>query len=400
MEKLIEIFSKSVPSNHTPMPLLLLFLPGVWGVLLAAVGATSPPGSVVYSAGTDGYHTFRIPSLAATRSGVLLAAAEGRARYGFVPPHGDVNDCFGVGASARDWMCTDKDVVLTRSLDGGATWSAASALALANDTVFYTNPQLLTPRAAGAASALLLFMRCRVPLGGGNSFVNCTAVVASSHDDGESWEGFVDIPPEQSSTGGFGGIELRTGRLLFSPPGAKSTGALFSDDGGSMWTWGAPLPYQGENEVVELGGGDLLVTMRRLNNTRALARSTDGGTSWGPPKLQAVTDPNCQASMVAIHSAAGGARPLLFANPHTSGLLPYAEGRQNVTVQFSHDDGVSWAPLLLVDAGPSAYTSLAQLGNAAAGAGSCGVLYEESADLPVDFRSIRFVAFDCASGAA
>ena len=46
-----------------------------------------------------------------------------------------------------------------------------------------------------------------------------------------------------------------------------------------------------------------------------------------------------------------------------------------------------------------AYTSLAQLRAEGAGPRSCGVLFEESADLPVDFRSIRFLAFDCATGA-
>jgi hypothetical protein len=102
--------------------------------------------------------------------------------------------------------------------------------------------------------------------------------------------------------------------------------------------------------------------------------------------------------MISVRSNASAAPFLLFANPHTSGLLPYAEGRQNVTVQRSTDGGASWQPILLVDEGPSAYTSLAQLSPAGAGAGSCGVLFEESADLPVDFRSIRLLTFDCATG--
>jgi hypothetical protein len=83
---------------------------------------------------------------------------------------------------------------------------------------------------------------------------------------------------------------------------------------------------------------------------------------------------------------------LLFSNPHTSGLLPYAEGRQNVTVQRSNDASI-WTPILLVDQGPSAYTALVQLNET-----HCGILYEESNNLPVDFRSIRFRSFDCSSG--
>lgn len=245
-------------------------------------------------------------------------------------------------------------------------------------------------------------MRCRVPVpAGGNSFVNCTAVVAESDDSGASFRDFRDVTPEQESSGGFGGIETAAGRLIFSSPGSSKTGVLYSDDAGASWAWGAPAAgAAGENEVAEIRGGALLMTVRRSNNTRLLLSSPDGGLSWSAPSLMAVTDPNCEASMIAVHPAAGrGGDFLLFANPHTSGLLPYAEGRQNVTVQISRDAGASWRPILLVDEGASAYTSLAQLRAEGAGPRSCGVLFEESADLPVDFRSIRFLAFDCATGA-
>ena len=36
------------------------------------------PTSVPYRAGTDGYHTFRIPAAVVTRAGTILAFAEGR----------------------------------------------------------------------------------------------------------------------------------------------------------------------------------------------------------------------------------------------------------------------------------------------------------------------------------
>ena len=198
-------------------------------------------------------------------------------------------------------------------------------------------------------------MRCRVPVpAGGSSFVNCTAVVAESDDSGASFRDFRDVTPEQESSGGFGGIETAAGRLIFSSPGSSKTGVLYSDDAGASWAWGAPAAgAAGENEVAEIRGGALLMTVRRSNNTRLLLSSPDGGLSWSAPSLMAVTDPNCEASMIAVHPAAGrGGDFLLFANPHTSGLLPYAEGRQNVTVQISRDAGASWRPILLVDEGP------------------------------------------------
>lgn len=368
----------------------------VLGALLCRVAAGAPLGVVVYHNASEGYHTFRLPTLAVTPSHLLMFA-EGRARDGFAPPAGDTKDCFGEGASAADWRCTNKDVVLKRSADGGRTWGAARALALATEAYFYTNPQPLYDAARGAV--WLLYMRCAAVAGGGNAFLNCTTVLSSSTDAGATFGAPADVGPAQTSSGGFGGLVTAAGRLIFAAPSNAKTGCLFSDDGGATWAWGAPpTPGGGENSIAELADGALLMTARHKNNTRSLARSANGGATWAPNALMNVTDPDCQASLLAVATPAD-ARPLLFANPHTSGLLPYATGRQNVTVQVSHDGGASFSPLLLVDDGPSAYTALAQLAPAGAGPRSCGVAYEESADLPVDFRSIRFVAFDCATGA-
>lgn len=353
----------------------------------------SPLGTIVFHNASENYATFRLPTLAVARSHILMFA-EGRARDGFVPPVGDTADCYGEGASAADWRCTDKDVVVKRSADGGRSWSAATALALANASFFYTNPQPLFDPARNAT--WLLYMRCAVVAGGGDAFGNCTTVVQSSSDEGATWGAPRDVGAPQRSSGGFGGVALATGRLVFSAPGNDATGALFSDDGGRSWAFGAPpSPTGGESVLVELSGGDLLVTTRHKNNSRTLARSADGGASWAPATRMAVTDPDCEASLLAVATpSAGRAAFLLFANPHTSGLLPYAAGRQNVTVQRSDDEGARWRPILLVDFGPSAYTALAQID-----AATCGVAYEESADLPVDFRSIRFLRFECATGA-
>jgi len=359
---------------------------------------STPPGVVVFFNGTDGYHTFRIPTVAITPLGTLIVFAEGRARNNLTTA--DDADCYGEGASAADWKCTNKDVVMRRSMDQGASWSKLSVLALANTSFFYTNPQ---PLATSSGSVFVLYMRCLSPVTGGNAFVNCTALVQRSDDDGVSWSSdVIEVPPVQSSSGGFGGIELvESGRLIFSPPGSSSTGALISDTAGTSWRWGQPaVKGGGENQIAELSNTELLMTVRKSNNTRMLFKSTDGGDTWGEGgERQNVTDPNCQASMISVRMtrnrndlSATNSTFLLFANPHTSGLLPYAEGRQNVTVQRSID-ALGWTPILLVDQGPSAYTALVQMN-----ATRCGILYEESLDLPVDFRSIRFLTFDCSSG--
>jgi sialidase-1 len=199
--------------------------------LLASARAGAAPGVLVFRNASENYHTFRLPALAALPGGGLLACAEARARLGFSPPHGDTADCYGQGASAQDWRCTNKDVACKRSADGGRSWGAASVLALATDTEFFTNPQLLVDAARGAV--FIEYMRCVSPTDGGSSFLNCTAVLRRSGDGGATWAAPADVPPAaQQSSGGFGGVVTAGGRLVFSPPSGKQTGALFSDDGG------------------------------------------------------------------------------------------------------------------------------------------------------------------------
>ncbi|MET7999788.1 sialidase family protein [Nonomuraea glycinis] len=67
------------------------------------------PTSVPYRAGTDGYHTFRIPAVVVTRAGTVLAFAEGR--------HGSAGDSGHI------------DLVLKSSTDGGGTWGELRVVA-------------------------------------------------------------------------------------------------------------------------------------------------------------------------------------------------------------------------------------------------------------------------------
>src|SRR5215211_7105529 len=68
---------------------------------LLAPGA-EPARADVFVSGTEGYHTFRIPSLLVTPKGTVLAFCEGRKKG-----RGDAGDI---------------DVVLKRSRDGGKAW--------------------------------------------------------------------------------------------------------------------------------------------------------------------------------------------------------------------------------------------------------------------------------------
>jgi sialidase-1 len=69
----------------------------------AALADEPLPLTDVFVAGEEGYHTYRIPAIVATKDGMLLAFCEGR-KTG----QGDAGDI---------------DMLLRRSTDGGKTWA-------------------------------------------------------------------------------------------------------------------------------------------------------------------------------------------------------------------------------------------------------------------------------------
>ena len=98
-------------------------------LVLAAPSRVDPPRFTdVYVAGENGYDTFRIPSVVVTRTGTALAFAEGR-RNG--------------PADAGDI-----DLVLKRSRDGGASWSAMQVVGDIGPNTF-GNPCAVVDRKTG-----------------------------------------------------------------------------------------------------------------------------------------------------------------------------------------------------------------------------------------------------------
>src|SRR5690348_3843809 len=106
---------------------MILMMKGAWffiSLVIASVGATGQkptdnshyivtnPQDVqvpyIFRNGDAGYSCFRIPAIVLTKSGTLLAFAEGRKR-----------GCSDTG---------DIDLVLKRSHDGGKTWSKVTVV--------------------------------------------------------------------------------------------------------------------------------------------------------------------------------------------------------------------------------------------------------------------------------
>lgn len=298
----------------------------------------------LFRSGTGGYHTYRIPALAVTGSGTVLALAE--ARKNSRSDHGDI------------------DLALRRSVDGGRTWSTMRIIA---DDGEHTmgNP---CPVVDGSSGTIWLPL-CRD---------NRRVLVMRSTDDGVSWSKPADITASAMNpawhwvgTGPGHGIQMTSGRLVI-PCWADATPKLgevqlsyvfYSDDHGTTWKTGSPLESNASDEcqVVELADGTLYMNARSRQGKkqRAVARSKDGGTSWSPVSFDPhLPEPSCQGGLVRFSDVRRFERGrVLLATPAST------TSRTAMTVRVSYDECRSWPVAKLVHAGSAAYSDLAVTGD-------------------------------------
>ncbi|MEZ6016803.1 MAG: sialidase family protein [Planctomycetota bacterium] len=370
-----------------------------------AVEPSSEPGPIdVWTSGVGGYHTYRIPSVIATRSGALLAFCEGR-KSG----RGDTGDI---------------DLLRKRSTDGGQTWSAHSVVWDAGPHVC-GNPCPVVDARTGRIHLLLthnLGQDSEREIIDGTSEGSRTVWVLTSDDEGATWSAPRELTdttkrPDWTwyATGPGVGVQLTRGAHAgrFVVPcdhieaGSKRyfSHVILSDDGGATWRIGGASARDRLNEcqAAELSDGSLVLNMRnydRAKRARAVARSTDGGETFGPVTWdEALPEPICQAGLIALdvtHAgahdahqapnagdgvpAAERARRLVFSNPASP------DQRERMTLKASDDGGVSWREVAVLHAGPAAYSCLVAL-PAADGAPRVGCLFERGTAHPYEHIS-------------
>jgi sialidase-1 len=359
------------------------------GTIAGAVGQAGarPDGLVqvdVFVAGEGGYHTHRIPSVIATSGGALLAFAEGRRDGG-----GDTGDI---------------DLLLKRSEDGGATWSALAVIG-DNGPHTFGNPCPVVDRTTGTIWLLTTHNRGEDrerEIIAGTSRGSRTVWSMHSTDEGRTWSVPVEITARAKrpdwtwyATGPGVGIQTRSGRLVIpanhavAGTGVHRSHLLLSDDHGATWRIGA-VSVEGTNEsqVVELADGTLMLNMRnhpsRPENYRVVAISRDEGETLDTPYHdRALPEPPAQASLLRFTTAAAHDRDrLLFTNPS-------GKGRTRMTVRMSEDEGRSWPVLRVLHEGPAAYSTLVVLED-----GTAGVLYERGERSP--YERLTFARFTLA----
>ena len=223
--------------------------------------------------------------------------------------------------------------------------------------------------------------------------VNPGRFLIHTDDEGETWSEPRPVGdtlhvtnPVTGELRGFGpqftGIQLRygahAGRLVCPGRGFtqdKPFGlfayshnyVVLSDDHGETWQAGG-LAQTGTGEacVVELADGSVYLNSRneslRCRGYRAWDRSVDGGKTFTLSGYDtALPEPHCAASITRLSGPPDKSR-VLFCNPavysDTSGHYDH-DGRRNLTVRMSEDEGESWSVSRTVYKDRSGYSAIA-----------------------------------------
>lgn len=350
-------------------------------LLLAAVCCRGAEGVLthtdVFRSGEGGYSSYRIPALVETADGTLLAFAEARKENHGDPGNGDI------------------DLVLKRSTDRGATWSAMVVVDDPGERWGASNPTPVVDRSNGRV--WIAYNRWRPGMG---TFASRAGTddnqtwLRWSDDHGRTWSQARDITREARRfddwgamfLGPGGAIQAKSGRLLLpasrcpetcsvmaSAPGWQGSlylmraYALYSDDHGATWTRGELLPaLTDENQMVELADGAIMMDARQGSGDRRwVGISRDGGTHWGRPVLgQAVSPVATSIERYTLKSAGADRDRLLW-----TGIA--GPGRKHLVVRVSYDEGQTWTNERTLYGGLAAYSDLAALKDS-----TVGVLWE------------------------
>ena len=370
---------------------------------LKILDKTSKPlrvGVAVRQKGQDGCISSRIPGLATSNKGTLLAIFDARYDY------------------PRD-LQGNIDIALHRSTDKGVTWQPIQTVLDMREWGGLPQTCILVDKNTGDIYVAGLWMHGLLDKDGkwieglNENSTNWTHqwkgrgsqpgtglketsqfMIAKSTDDGLSW-GFPDNITSKTKRPEWWlfapapgqGITLTDGTLVFPTQGRDENGLPFSNityskDHGKTWVTSNPA-YQDVTEcsVVQLGDGALMLNMRDNRNRgnkdvngRRICTTIDLGESWKehPTSRRALVEPTCMASLHRHEYMEEGKKKsmLLFVNPNNYGT------RDNLTLKVSFDDGMTWPEehWILFDqyrsTGYSCITSIDE--------NSIGILYESS----------------------
>jgi sialidase-1 len=373
-------------------------------ILFSWYAQAQQPFVPVFTSGTEGHKTYRIPAIIKNKQGHLLAFAEGR-----VHGSGDFGDI---------------NIVLKISRDQGRTWSALQTL------VDYDNLQAGNPTPVLDASdprfpkgRLFLFYNTgnnheneiregkglrevwyKTSTDGGVTWSAAVNITSQVHRPNkpptyafkEDWRHYANGPGHalQFSQGSHAGRILVAANHSEGPRGERGSDyrahSFFTDDHGDSFHIGESISIPGSNEssASEISGGWLMMNIRNQRGDirqRIVGISQDGGNSWAETYFDPqLPDPVCEGSILTIGQAKGK-NILAFSNAAD------IKRRDQLTLRISYDDGKTWPQSILIAKGTSedeskhdfaAYSDLVLVNKR-----TVGILYERK-----DYSQIVFAA--------
>ncbi|MDN3690550.1 sialidase family protein [Cyclobacterium jeungdonense] len=333
-------------------------------------------GKALRNAGDDGVAAFRIPGLATSTKGTLLAVYDVR--------HDDSSDLQG-----------DIDVGLSRSVDGGQHWEPMKIIMdmgtwgdLPEAENGIGDPAILVDQETGTIWVIALWLHGKPGTAAWHSSEpglspeqTGQVMLTKSEDDGISWSEPVNItrpmkdPSWQLFFNGPGkGISMKDGTLVFAGQFKDEnkiphSALIYSQDKGLSWqVSNGAKPNTTEAQVIELNDGSLMLNMRdNRGGARSVAVTRDLGETWEthPTSRKSLIEPVCMASLYRFSDEL-----LLFSNP----AVP--DDRYNLTLKASLDDGQSWPEdrhILLDEEKSWGYSCLSKVDEE-----NVGILYESS----------------------
>ncbi|THU32066.1 exo-alpha-sialidase [Niastella caeni] len=303
----------------------------------AAPGDDNPPAitevaethtyTKIFDGGTNGYHSFRIPSIIRTNANTLIAFVEGRMSSN--KDHGNIN------------------VEYKRSTDHGATWSSMMEVVGAGQGT-WGNPTAVVDRTTGRIWVFMNWNSATKNLGGTDGYDpidtwgDRRVYYSYSDNDGLSFSTPTDmtntlLPPNYKwdAVGPGTGIQTSNGTLVIPATGRN----IYSTDHGATWHYQMIPGGTSEGAIVELNDGRLMRNDRASGSTwetakrRWVSRGTIAGgfSAFAPDNT--LLDPYCQGSIVRY---TGSPDRIMVLNSAST------ETRCKMRVRISYDGGVTW----------------------------------------------------------
>ncbi len=373
--------------------------------LATFLGSQAQTKSVpVFTSGTDGHKSYRIPAIISLPDGDLLAFAEGR-----VHGAGDFGDI---------------NIVMKRSRDKGKTWSALQIVA-EFDTLQAGNPapvvDLTDPQYPQGRTFLFYNtgnnhegevrkgkgykqVWYKTSVDGGRTWSEATDITLQVHrprqphidpayNFSEDWRTYANTPGHamQFQTGKYKGRIFVAANHSAGDPQNQGTDydahGYYTDDHAKTFHLGASLNVPGSNEsmAAEISNGRLMINSRNQKGDirrRIIGISSNGGEKWDTTYFDNnLPDPVCQGSILTIEQRRGK-NILAFCNAADE------KRRDNLTLRISDDDGKTWKKSFVIYKNPDKRDAAAYSDIVKTGGKEIGVLFEKDNYSQIVFTTV------------